>query len=283
MSSLRNIAIRLLFTSSLRNTVSGLLFTSSIRTKSMAVHISVTSDIQAQRNAAKALSTALDTLEIPHAFIGGFALTQFGSTRRSDDIDILVQVVFEDIEDFIRPEVTRVNPHFAQFGEQYYFVPTLVDGLAGEQLVPANKGNVHVDILPIDTLGLPSRIEPAMVYREEQEGGLPVLHPRILILTKLKRWAGIYKHTYPPSILGASADIADLDFLVEWLAYRGIKISIPAYNVEAPERLWQSMIAYAAYLKNGGELERFALFKQIVTDGNWKYIGLRGLNKLLGE
>ena len=249
----------------------------------MAPHISVTSDLQAQQNAAKALSTALDTLDVPHAFIGGFALTQFGSTRRSDDIDILVEVEFEEIEDFLRPEVSRINPHFTQFGMQYYFVPTLVDGLAGEQLVLANKGNVHVDILPTDTLGLPSVIDPDMIYGEEQERGLPILHPRLLILTKLKRWAGIYKDTYPPSILEASADIADLDFLVEWLAHRGIKISIPAYNVAAPERLWQSMIAYAAYLKDGGELERFALFKQIVTDGNWKYIGLRGLNKLLGE
>lgn len=124
----------------------------------MAQRISITSSKQAQLAAARALSTALDTLGIKHAIFGGFALALYGSLGHTDDIDVLVDLTVPKIQGFLRPQVSKIDKHFAQLGLKYYFVPMLVDGLEGEQLVLANRENVLVETLPTGSLGLPSEI-----------------------------------------------------------------------------------------------------------------------------
>lgn len=101
----------------------------------MATKVSIFCDKKKQVDIARALSTILDTFGVKHAISGGFAVALYGGSRRTKDANILVEILARDIQDILRPQVTKTNQHFAKLGLNYYFVPTFVDGLAGEQLV----------------------------------------------------------------------------------------------------------------------------------------------------
>lgn len=134
--------------------------------------IGITTDKRMQVDAARALSTVLDALSIRHAVAGGFAVVLLGSKRQTKDIDFIVDLPPDKIKDSVRPQITQINPHFAQLGLQFYFAPTLVQDLAGEQLVFANRQNVLVEMLPTNFLGLPLAIDPSMVVKgEDSEEG----------------------------------------------------------------------------------------------------------------
>lgn len=134
--------------------------------------IGITTDRRMQVDAARALSTVLDTLSVRHAVAGGFAVALLGSQRQTKDIDFIVDVAPDKIKDVVRPRITQINPHFGRLGLQLYFAPTLVQGLAGEQLVLANRQNVLVEMLPTNFLGLPLAIDPGMVVKgEDSEEG----------------------------------------------------------------------------------------------------------------
>lgn len=129
----------------------------------MANQISISCDPKVQLHAAKAFSSILKELKINHAVIGGFALSLFGSSRHTNDVDILVDLAPNQIRDVLRPQITRINQHFVELGLKFYYVPTLVDGLAVKELVSINKGNVLIETLATNTLGLPLEVDPAMI------------------------------------------------------------------------------------------------------------------------
>jgi hypothetical protein len=125
--------------------------------------ISITQDPEQLTEAATVLSGELTRMKIPHAFIGGFAMTLYGSSRATRDIDVLIDVMPDQIVGYLHPELARVNGHFAKAGLQFYFAPELMDGLVGDELVDANRNNVLIEILPVKSLGLPSHVSPSML------------------------------------------------------------------------------------------------------------------------
>lgn len=134
--------------------------------------IKITNDKGAQVVAARALSSALDTLGVKHAIFGGFAVALYGNMRTTNDIDILVDVAEGEIRDILRGQITQLDQHFVEFGLKYYFAPRLMAGLAGEQLVLANEENILVETLPTNSLGLPPNIDASMIIRgEDMEEG----------------------------------------------------------------------------------------------------------------
>ncbi len=152
----------------------------------MAKQISITRDAKSQHHAAKALSSALNELQINHVIIGGFALHLLGSSRHTDDVD-MIDVVPNKIHDFLRPQLKSINQHFAELGLKFYHVPKVVEGLAEKELVLINEGNVLMETLPTNTLGLPSEINPAMIfYLGEGEGSSGELN--VLIFLKEQKY-----------------------------------------------------------------------------------------------
>lgn len=152
----------------------------------MANQISITRNAGDQHHAAKALSSALNELQINHVIIGGFALHLLGMPRHTDDVDMMIDVVPNEIHDSLRPRLKCINQHFAELGIKFYHVPTLVEGLADKELVLINKGNVLMETLPTNTLGLPSEINPAMIlYLGEGEGSSGELN--VLIFPKTQK------------------------------------------------------------------------------------------------
>ncbi|KDQ24262.1 hypothetical protein PLEOSDRAFT_1016467, partial [Pleurotus ostreatus PC15] len=66
---------------------------------------------------------------------------------------------------------------------------------------------------------------------------LPVLHPSILILTKLKRWTNIFASSRPKSRKKAASDLVDITFLVQWLIQEELYIDFDLYQLsEGKER-----------------------------------------------
>lgn len=149
----------------------------------MAKQISITRNAGAQHHAAKALSSALNELKINHAIIGGFALHLLGSSRHTDDVDMMIDIIPNEIHDFLRPRLRCINQHFVELALKLYHVPKLVEGLAERELVLINEENVLMETLPTNTLGLPSEINPAMIlYVGEEEGSSGELN--VLIFPK---------------------------------------------------------------------------------------------------
>lgn len=59
---------------------------------------------------------------------------------------------------------------------------------------------------------------------------LPILHPSILILTKLKRWCQIHTSTRPKSISKAQSDRRDINYLISWMSDKRMTIDFEGYE-----------------------------------------------------
>ncbi|KIY51100.1 hypothetical protein FISHEDRAFT_13958, partial [Fistulina hepatica ATCC 64428] len=59
---------------------------------------------------------------------------------------------------------------------------------------------------------------------------VPILHPSVLILTKLKRWCRIYYSSRPKSQMKAASDNQDIRFIIYWMADKQITIDFDKYQ-----------------------------------------------------
>lgn len=99
------------------------------------------------------------------------------------------------------------------------------------------------------------------------------MHPSILILTKLKRWANNSTSTFPPSMRKARTDFEDIIFLLRWQAARNLTISIQLYKAQQPDRLYQALNTLAVYVTDNRMLEPWALLKKVVIAEDWQRMG----------
>jgi hypothetical protein len=59
---------------------------------------------------------------------------------------------------------------------------------------------------------------------------VPILHPTILILTKLKRWTVTFCSTRPKTRAKCASDAADLEYIIQWMFERELKIAFGDYQ-----------------------------------------------------
>ena len=62
-----------------------------------------------------------------------------------------------------------------------------------------------------------------------------ILHPRVLIITKTKRWVHIADSTRPQSMITAENDLTDITYLLRWLADHNQQIDFDYYAAFAPK------------------------------------------------
>ena len=175
--------------------------------------------------AARALSGHLNSRNIRHAYIGGFALTLLGS-RRPTEINVLI----ENADPMkLREEIMEVDARsFADAGFQFYFITQDHDGrMVREELVLHSMNNVHVETLPTGTVGLPTSI---ISTYQPSEFGIDILHPAILILTKLKRWSSNYTSTRPKTVKKNESDARDIRHIINWLVDNCERIRFEEYR-----------------------------------------------------
>lgn len=192
--------------------------------------ISISTNTEHHVRAAHILSESLRELGYDHAYIGGFAWSLLGSRRATQDIDILIQplpgqppllALWDDL--------MERSPHFAKANIKFYFVQQPNELLDGTENVIQGINNVLIETLMAGRMGLPAVASPTHQV-EHMEFRIPILHPCILILTKLKRWTMNRTSTRPKTKAKRDTDWADIKYLVAWLSERTYKIEFSKYE-----------------------------------------------------
>ncbi|KDR77350.1 hypothetical protein GALMADRAFT_210405 [Galerina marginata CBS 339.88] len=266
----------------------------------MTTLISITTSSKDQLVAASLLSQYLEELGCKHAYIGGFAWALLGSVRPTEIrpffyqqvINLSLNYVLVEAKNFdikeIRDKLSKHNKQFALAGIKLFFVKVtlflppdisqpdpaaskeLIRDLQDDALVRASRDNVLIETLKAGTLGLPAIAGP--IYPIEQEFGkdLPVLHPAILILTKMKRWSHNYESDRPKTVLKNKSDQADLDFIIYWLEENKMTIEFELYQGKTKEELLNFVRRYRNRFHENAKL--MEAMENVVKPDDWKLL-----------
>jgi hypothetical protein len=99
---------------------------------------------------------------------------------------------------------------------------------------------------------------------------IPILHPSILILTKLKRWTQIYQSTRPRTKSKALSDRTDIDFLIDCMSREGIRIDFEAYEGK-PKAVLLDLIREFHEVLRKEDNGRIDALKSIVNEDDWNF------------
>ncbi|PWY66396.1 hypothetical protein BO94DRAFT_528783 [Aspergillus sclerotioniger CBS 115572] len=171
--------------------------------------------------AATELSTLLRREGIRHAFIGGYATSLISAMRITQDIDVIVDADPRTIQNLLLQD-----PIFQIQERRREADPVKCDIIRGgdnEHMRLPSAASVKIMSMPPHTR-LPILSE------------LPIVHPSILFLTKVKRWA-IYRTSHrPESKRKFKTDAEDIVVLLKWLRDSGMHIDFAGYP-ERPKEL----------------------------------------------
>ncbi|KAF5586359.1 hypothetical protein FPCIR_7969 [Fusarium pseudocircinatum] len=207
------------------------------------------------REAAQAFSRILTEHNIEHAFIGGFALNVLGSNRETLDID--VEVALGDAKpNELRPRLVQLlreaDQRFMISDLKLFFVPN------GQDL------RVPIETLARGTLGLPRRFT---ILRPGDET-IPILHPGVLILTKMKRSCQYIGSTRPQSVVKFNSDVRDIVYLLHWLQDHGNKIDFISYDAASPERLYDAFRQMRAHWVSKGDNNTAQMLDKVLEESD---------------
>ncbi|KAK1834440.1 hypothetical protein QBC39DRAFT_301300 [Podospora conica] len=203
------------------------------------------------KTAAEAFSAVLATLNVRHAFIGGFAVNMLGHRRYTVDIDVLVEVEVADILS-LRASVVAADPRFIMVQSKLVFLP----------------GAIPIETLPIGQLGLPM----VLYAMKLEDSTIPILRPGILVLTKIKRCVQYIDSTRPRSRAKLEQDLADIRFLLRWLGEHDQKVDFINYSCASTDRLYQATKKLAEYWRTGKEDTSTELLASVLEDGDLELV-----------
>ncbi|KAI1074772.1 hypothetical protein F5B20DRAFT_595816 [Whalleya microplaca] len=208
-----------------------------------------------QLEAAKALHNILRSNNIDHAVIGGFAVRLLGHNRHTEDVDVEI-----DFAANMRDQLTQLlSQHDGRFAVQHYKL----------FFTPTNSNNkVCIETLPLGELGLPRQLRIFTI----ESSGIPILHPAVLILTKMKRCAQLVTSTRPQSVYKFENDLSDIEFLLNWLAQRNEKIDFVGYNSTTVDRLYKAVEDIADYWRQAGEQDLVDLLDSVLKPSDREQI-----------
>ncbi|KAK0503899.1 hypothetical protein EDD18DRAFT_1344793 [Armillaria luteobubalina] len=202
--------------------------------------IRTTTNHNSQEHAARVLSEKLSELSIPHAYIGGFAWRLLGSERQTE-INVLIKTPSDTLDlQMLREKMAEFDERFTDAALKFYFVEDLdafsedPEKRTGIELLSRSKSNVLIETLSAGTLGLPDSVD--LVYNVPSTFStdltIPILHPSILIFSKLQRWCLSLESTRPKTLRKAITDSQDIDYLIAWLSKNGMLIAFDDYEAK---------------------------------------------------
>ncbi|KAI0663740.1 hypothetical protein C8Q70DRAFT_376124 [Cubamyces menziesii] len=214
------------------------------------IRISISTNQEHHLLAALSLSSHLDEFGIKHAYIGGFAWALLGSSRPTQDIDVLIEC--SDLSG-LHEKLKERDVRFTGVMFKLYYVTQEFDESAAheqsEDLVLRSRDNVLVETLRTGTMGLPVTITTTYSVAEV---GVRLLHPSILILTKLKRWSTSYTSTRLKTMRKVASDNNDIRFMIGWLSENDEQIWFDEYQGKTkPELLVMLRTYYNKYVGDG--------------------------------
>ncbi|WEW61207.1 hypothetical protein PRK78_006697 [Emydomyces testavorans] len=179
--------------------------------------------------AAKGVSDILTSANKKHGFIGGYAASLLGGTRMTNDVDVIVG---DDAKE-IRELLLRADQRFfmSQGNKLKYKVEAVSEASPDvEIIVELLQGGANMPLKLPDARNVPLiQVNPSEVGEDRLNCEVPLIHPAVLVLTKIKRWMYIAESTRPASIKKAINDEHDIEALLKWLQERNVKIEFSWY------------------------------------------------------
>lgn len=93
---------------------------------------------------------------------------------------------------------------------------------------------------------------------------VPILHPSILILTKLQRWRHIHTSTQPKTKVKAASDSNDIEFLIRWMSKERVLIAFDRYEGKSRVDLLKMVRIYWDRKAYEGSTEIIEVLKTIM-------------------
>jgi len=118
--------------------------------------------------------------------------------------------------------------------------------LSGNELVRASRDNVLIETLQAGSLGLPIVAGPTYKIQHDSGFAIEILHPGVLLLTKMKRWYQNRNAVLPKTVTKSYSDKRDMDYLLIWLAENSMTIEFEKYEGKSKEQL----LDYVRYYRN---------------------------------
>ncbi|KAF9559778.1 hypothetical protein CPC08DRAFT_637319 [Agrocybe pediades] len=162
------------------------------------------------------------------------------------------------------------DEHFASSGIKLYYVKVAISVFRGTAQFRVHKENVLIETLQAGRLGLPSVPEPKYFVEQESGQTIPILHPSVLILTKMKRWAHSCESTFPKTVLKNASDQADLEFMIVWLAANDMQIEFELYQGKTKEQLLDIVRVFRNRFI--GNTELMADLESIMKPADWELL-----------
>ncbi|KAL9100940.1 MAG: hypothetical protein Q9163_003755 [Psora crenata] len=195
-------------------------------------------DTFALEAAAAAVSTVVRSLAAPrHCFIGGYAVSLLGGTRSTHltgkDVDVLVAADPSDI----RLALIKADPKFSLTpANKLVYAAESYTGQDGPPvIIELLRGGLNQQLKLPDANSVVT-LDIATEIALKQKISIPIVHPSVLVLTKIKRWMFIAESTRPASKSKANHDLTDIRVILRWLAERKIRIDFTAYPEQPKDR-----------------------------------------------
>ena len=207
-----------------------------------------------------------------------------------------------------RQKLSQLNAQFAAVDFKFYYVkvsntfyivqhesqPTNLQELRGDMtgrdLVYASKDSVSIETLRAGTLGLPSVAGPVYEYKHESGFGalalllfipllksqspniadVRLLHPGVLILTKMKRWLTTCESTRPKTLAKNRSDARDLRWLVDWLVGNEMTIDFDNYEGKSKGELMGYVRIYREKFREDEDF--MVLLKKAIKPEDWNLL-----------
>ncbi|CZR45283.1 uncharacterized protein FPRO_15542 [Fusarium proliferatum ET1] len=97
---------------------------------------------------------------------------------------------------------------------------------------------------------------------------IPILHPSVLVLTKLKRSSQYIGSTRPQSVVKLYSDVRDIVYLLHWLQDHYMKIDFINYDSVTPERLYDAVRNMRAHWVSMGENDQVKMLDDVLQESD---------------
>ena len=98
---------------------------------------------------------------------------------------------------------------------------------------------------------------------------LPILHPSVLILTKLKRWCRIHTSTRPSTRIKAATDRQDINYLITWMSKRSMTIDFEGYWGKSKGTLLALVRELRDVIRSEDDTELSGALRSVIMDDDW--------------
>ncbi|KAF5601785.1 hypothetical protein FPANT_1649 [Fusarium pseudoanthophilum] len=220
------------------------------------IAVTMASHVTTMKEAARVFSRILTEHNIEHAFIGGFAVKMLDSQRETHDIDVEISVAAlgdPELRGGLVQLLQEADKRFVVSNLKLFFCPNERWDL-----------RVPIETLASGALGLPRRFS----ILRPGNGSIPILHPSVLILTKMKRAHHYIGSTRPQSMNKLRSDTFDILHLLHWLQDHDKKIDFINYDSAAPERLYDAVRNMRAHWVSKGEETTVQLLDDVLEEND---------------